>query len=721
MLQPNVRRIWLFLGGDQTLPVCPSQWQEYGQEVSYHLTQNHLQIHANVTQSNQRVINERDDKLILDLKAFTHPPLPYGVLEGKVLMATNPSLPPSIRGKRTVAGYDCDLWDVFAKSPHLLPTWVNSAIQIHKYFYQVHLDSLDSLERLKHFICDNTGTSSYNMPLLGAGSPRRRVVLAVDVAMQLPIHGLSTSNTTIQGSLHNFENLGDVCAVPNVVVIEETNNATNSMNSTTNQVVYEWWCGEVPLQISNDMSMPRGRWKRYHPHVSEMIEGQFQTCAAFINSEIAIKIDEVRYMLQHISQTSSYTGLTCPCHQGLWRMEYLLSIEYPCFTPLDRKLNNCFVQFQTENPIRRRPVRRLVDASNIIEQRMMSGCPCLICLSEEGQLTGCSHGHAICESCLRRCMRAIIGDTLTTTNLICGCFGTSTRKALLMLAERADISFAETWEVPPVNLYEKQDWESEISTVQKQFLLTPPPEAMECDDDPFHPFMNLYANKMMQWFSTVTMSDISHLFYACSHPACCDKVDNWMLISDFEKMQSDNLVMATWTCPDNHVNYVLPSEEEIDNINKCLLSHPEYYTENCGHNGIPLRRYRLCPECADSGILLFAVHGGDCKQYPGYGNGHRHTFCFACTRTWGDSHSNCNHGSRNCVDPGIQQIRSVNKEKLEIGHIDSREYISWLQGNCYNCPHTIFSGFIMNGNERQLRLGLTDKQIMLNEMRRGTQ
>lgn len=89
-------------------------------------------------------------------------------------------------------------------------------------------------------------------------------------------------------------------------------------------------------------------------------------------------------------------------------------------------------------------------------------------------------------------------------------------------------------------------------------------------------------------------------------------------------------------------------------MNRNLLSHPEFYTESCYYDSQALRRYRLCPDCLDGGMLVLAVHDGKlgsllpimlyglmlsgvpgaCKMWPGGGPSratHEHCFCFKCT------------------------------------------------------------------------------------------
>merc|ERR1712217_536769 len=156
--------------------------------------------------------------------------------------------------------------------------------------------------------------------------------------------------------------------------------------------------------------------------------------------------------------------------------------------------------------------------------------------------------------------------------------------------------------------------------------------------------------------------------------------------------------------------------EELKDMNRNLLLHPEYYVEAAYYSACPLRRYRLCPQCISGGILMLAVHGGECKQWPGYGRGHQHVFCFACTRPWGIG---CNHGSMDCKDPGVQQVR-IRNDELEIGLVDGPRYLRWLKGEVSEPPPTKFPSGQEKGTERQERLGLTNKTELLAESKKGT-
>jgi hypothetical protein len=120
-------------------------------------------------------------------------------------------------------------------------------------------------------------------------------------------------------------------------------------------------------------------------------------------------------------------------------------------------------------------------------------------------------------------------------------------------------------------------------------------------------------------------------YHTCSHPDCASEISHWILRSDFDRDYRDK-GRSSWQCPLGHQNSVLPSDEEIKDMNKVILYHPEYYTAEASLDRCPMRRYRICPGCVDVGCLMMAAHDDGCKQWPGGGARHQHVFCFHCTR-----------------------------------------------------------------------------------------
>mmetsp|Transcript_23092 Transcript_23092/g.58918 ORF Transcript_23092/g.58918 Transcript_23092/m.58918 type:complete len:220 (-) Transcript_23092:38-697(-) len=216
---------------------------------------------------------------------------------------------------------------------------------------------------------------------------------------------------------------------------------------------------------------------------------------------------------------------------------------------------------------------------------------------------------------------------------------------------------------------------------------------------------------------------------------------NWILRADFDEQYRAH-GMLHWLCGQGHRNSVLPTQEEIDEMNRNILLHPEYYTEHCACDTIALRRFRLCPDCVTQGLLTFAVHEAGCKMWPGSAHGHRHRFCFHCTAPWAsvpDGGGGCSHATR-CRDPGIQQVRratdSKNNEVLEIGFINGKDYIDWVSGGTSStsflglgsrqstppCPPTCFRGNTeqVQGKTRQGQLGLEDVEMLRKTIHEGT-
>jgi len=617
---------------------------------------------------------------LLDLSMFTDPPAPYVICKSEPVVVKNPKAPAELFGVKVVAGMPVELWDVVIKNAKLLPlaAQVGSAVG---YFYQAHKDSIDDLAVLERFLLDETGVAKPP-----AANPRRRVVIFVQFPM-----GLVSDNRRF-AKKKTPQVTAPVQPIEGVVVIDEASNIP---------AVYEWWQGPSPMQ-SVVPQPPEGRWKRYHPEVCRRLERAFQNDSGFKSGTVPADVDGLRYMIQHIFPESpfDYRGKASrePFPEG-----YQITIEHPCFTDIDKASSNCFVQFQKGNPYRRRPARRRPDASEIARSQAMTGQPCMICFSEDGHLTGCTSAHVICTGCLRAALMAMAGDATNIESLICGCFSSKSRKALMVLAEHADVSLHADLERAATSTDKifKADLDMEMVQVRSRFDLGPgssiPP--------------NVFREKITEWFKKVFINDIGHLYYPCQHPACANEVDHWILIEDFERdYQSRH--QTTWVCPAGHANSVLPTQEELDQMNKNLLMHPEYYTQSSEYDRCPLRRYRLCQECLEGGALMLAVHNEGCKQWPGAGRGHQHVFCFHCTRRWGQ----CDHRTQ-CVDPGIQQVRKVD-DHLEIGFVAAPAFLSWVAGGG-TPPPTVYGPTQEDGTVRQERLGL-DRSAIRQESSVGT-
>uniref|UniRef100_A0A7S2Q919 Uncharacterized protein n=1 Tax=Zooxanthella nutricula TaxID=1333877 RepID=A0A7S2Q919_9DINO len=620
---------------------------------------------------------------------FTDPPLPYIVCKGRIVTVRNPACGQEMQGLRTVAGMPLELWDEPAKHQSLLPKSFRGIGCVIGYFYQVHHESVGHLEQLERHFEDATGRTP-----APAVNPRRRVVIFV----QLP--------STLGGDVRRFARRRSSGAMEmpteSVTVIDAANGAEQD-----NTPIYEWWLGPAPPQHLVQ-SPPEGRWKPYHPQVCRRLEAAYQNNHSFRSGEAPTDVDGVRYMMQHVIAERPFDYFGAPSREP-FLAENKVTVDHPCFSAMDRASQNCFMQFQKGNPQRRRPARRRPDASEIAKRAVMTGHPCSICFSEDGQLTGCNNAHVICKQCLCMGLRTICGDTLVWDNLLCGCFSKTTRKALLTLAEHADVSVQDRITSPPKDELERQDFESEMQLMRRQFDLG-------AGDIP----SNVFFEKMREWFKKVFIHDVGHLYHACQHPSCANKMENWILKDQFES-EYQARGCTTWVCPEGHRNSVLPSAEEIDDMNRNLLLHPEYYIESAYYSQCPLRRYRLCQDCLVGGVLMLAMHGGECKQWPGYGRGHHHVFCFACARPWGDTSTSarCSHTATDCRDPGIQQVRRRDNE-LEVGYVDGKQYINWLKGYASAAPPTRFLRGEEPGMQRQRRLGLTDTKELLAESRKGT-
>lgn len=662
------------LGGPQRLPMEPEQWQSYQGEIPFLLSQ----AYSEMKQAGD--VNAHGK--LLDLLMFTDPPLPYFLAKGRLVRVASPNAPEELRGRDTVAGFPLEMWDVPARDHSLLPAQVRGVGSVVGYFYQVHHDSVNDLEQLEAHLEDASGKTPPP-----AQNPRRRVVIFV----QLP--------KALSGDTRRFARRRAPAPAQEMAPAESV---TVLAEGTNQPAVYEWWYGPSPVQhvVENP---PIGRWKSYHPQVCLRLEELFRTSPEFREGAGPADVDGVRYMMQGVSAERPFDYVGKPSRET-FSPENKITIEHPCFSDMDRASHNCFVQFQKGNPQRRRPARRRPDASEIARCALMTGSPCSICFSEDGQLTGCNLAHVICKGCLRAGLRAVAGDTTVVEKLLCGCFGRNTRRALLALAEHADVSLQDSLTNPPTDPLERQDFKAEVVQTRRQFDLGE-------GEIP----SNLYNEKIREWYKKVSMSEVAFLYHTCSHPACANKLENWILIEDFERdYQARGL--STWVCRDGHRNSVIPSEEEIDEMNRNLLLHPEYYVSAAQYSNCPLRRYRLCAQCVRGGMLMLAMHGGECKQWPGYGRGHQHVFCFACTREW---NRGCSHQATDCCDPGVQQVR-VRDGELELGYVDGEAYLRWLNNKARDPPPTRYASGEEHGASRQARLKLTDRKQLLEESKKGT-
>jgi len=352
-------------------------------------------------------------------------------------------------------------------------------------------------------------------------------------------------------------------------------------------------------------------------------------------------------------------------------------------------------------------------------------------MSQGGEMTGCENAHVICGDCLRFSLRTLAGDILVTRNLVCGCLDKSSNRTILELADRADTNLRAALATSPSDPIEKMQLDMELEETCRRFGLT---EAVNLSLEGLGQYIppNLYRMKTEAWFDRLMRDELAPLYHVCTHPLCATQVENWILRSDFNAYQS-RTNRHTWTCPLGHTNTVLPSEAELREVNRNILMHPEYYTEDTAYDHCPLRRYRVCPGCVGEGSMLMAAHGEGCKQWPGSSSAHHHQFCFCCTRPWGRGEGECGHGRATCVDPGIQQVRR-NGDKLEIGFVSAPQYLEWLNGVRAQPPPTVFrtGNFIdkfrvsrtvpvESGPDRQRDLGLEDRSFLLEESRGGTQ
>eukprot|EP00747_Dinoflagellata_sp_TGD_P029905 gnl/TRDRNA2_/TRDRNA2_134259_c0_seq1.p1 gnl/TRDRNA2_/TRDRNA2_134259_c0~~gnl/TRDRNA2_/TRDRNA2_134259_c0_seq1.p1 ORF type:complete len:666 (+),score=105.72 gnl/TRDRNA2_/TRDRNA2_134259_c0_seq1:108-2000(+) len=620
--------------------------------------------------------------LLLSLQAFTDPPRNHQIWRARPIEVQNKHQA-TLLGRLAIAGLPKERWEC---SPHALPPSAKHGCVVTG-FYQVASEHAQKVEDLGKLLSDPASP-----PL-----PNERLRVRVVILIELERPGFMSNpdrfwkkKTTTQSSIGSTTSL-----------------QTEHDEVPRGEAVFQWWWGDPMSGF--------GHWKSYHPHVSARLDEAFRSNQAFQDCREAIAIDDVRYSLQRILKDRPFNYLDEPSREP-FLPEHIVTINDPIYDEQARLTKNCFVQFQNGNPKRRRPVRRVRrgEAAGLMSP---SGEPCNVCFSDTGVLTGCAKCHNLCDSCLRTGLRVMCGDASQTENLLCGCISANDQVALENLAERADVSLQASIRNPPEEKYARKEFDAEQAAVRRSFCFE-----ISIPEDAFR-------RKVNEWYDKVREHKAAHLYHACKVPECI--MDNWILRTDFDT-EYRSAGKCHWLCKAGHWNCVLPPQTDIDEINRNLMLHPEFYTSGCEHDNLQLRRFRICNECVAAGLLTFAVHESGCKQWPGNRNQHRHCFCFNCAREWGKE---CNHQQR-CTDPGIQQVRRCGDEKLEIGYVNAQEYIRWIEAaakpsfsmfggtsasNSVECPPTRFpDGTIVLGETRQGLLGLEDRKVLLQTMREGT-
>jgi len=663
-----IGREWWWLGGEQKLPVTTAQWSAYEPMVQHHLS----------ASLDAMRIDGRSEGLVLDLAPFTHPPAPYQVWKGRPFEVMNKN-EPALLGKLAIAGYTKDLWDLH---PSQLPPAASHG-RVVTGFYQVRTEHTDQLVELTRYLQDPSSPSCSRQE-----PPRRRVVVLIELERPAFLFG-------------NVDRFSKRRSAQSPGMIQVPQGENDSV--PPGEAVFQWWWGD-PTEGG------LGHWKNYHPHVSARLEQALVDHERFRSCLQQVPIDEVRYSLQRISrerpfdyvEQSSLSGFREP-----FLPSHVLTVGSSHYDDQARTTNNCFVQFHTGNPRRRRPVRR-IRRGEAAGLAMPDGEPCGVCFSNAGVLTGCEKGHIICPACLRMGLRSITGDITQITNLLCGCLGASDELALAGLAKQADAGMQECQARPPKDELERKEFDMELVQLRRAFQL-----AAEAIPD------GAFQAKVADWLDLVKKRAMEHLYHACRSPGCA--MSNWILREDFERHYR-RAGKCSWTCQRGHRNSVLPAQEDIDEMNRNLLLHPEHYTDMCGSDKLALRRFRLCPACISAGLLTFAVHEAGCKQWPGSPGGHLHCFCFHCLRPWGSGVGECGHHNQ-CSDPGIQQVRRIpdseGSERMEIGYIDADAYIKWVMGGRF-CPPTVFENGEALGHTRQGQLGMGDTSVLKRTMKEGT-
>lgn len=652
---------WWWLNGEQRTPINVQQWVRYEPQVSYHLSASYSAMLAENS--------AEKEGLVLDLEAWTDPPLGYQIWRGREVEVRNSKAGQLTVGQHAIAGYPKELWKPGTSQ---LPASAKDGI-IQAGFYQVRKDHVKYMKKLDEFIGDSSCPDDpFPEP------PRRRVVILIVISRPAFIFGADRFRSSLRRIRSGIKgNKPEEKQIP--IPIQNAEHDSIPQDAA----VFQWWWGDPePGGV--------GHWKNYHPHISAKLEQAFATNQQFRNCETPIEIDPVRYMLQRITKDHPFDyRAQSENFREPFLAQHVTKVDYFLFDDQARILNHCFVQFQRGNPKRRRPVRR-VRRGEAAGVEMPDGEPCGVCFSDTGFMTGCQSCHIVCSSCTRMGLRIAAGDITVTENLVCGCLSSNDDVALGVLAEKADATLQELLKNPPADKFAKREFDAEVEVLVQAFQL-----------DATNIPSNLFRSKLDEWHEKVRQKSMEHLYYACSHPGC--KMSNWVLRADLDehRMQTHS---CTWFCLQGHQNTLLPPQSDIDEMNRNLLYHPEYYFD-CGEG--KLRKFRICPECLQEGFLTLAEHEHGCKQWPGNRKEHRHCYCFHCTQPWGTV---CRHGNR-CKDPGIQQVRiktdaSGKQESLEVGYVNSEKYLKWVAGKSKECPPTVFPSGPLQGSIRQSRLGL---------------
>jgi len=611
----------------------------------------------------------RNEGLVLDLGPFTEEQQPYQVWMAQPVTVKNRNVP-ELLGKLAIAGYTRDLWQLPTEQ---FPATVQEGGEVTIGLYQIYKEHVEQLKVLNDYLTD---VRSRPCPIT---SPiRRRVVILIE--RERPAFTQDANRFRKQKAVAIKAEVHD--PIP------------------PTEAVFQWWWG--------DPSGGVGHWKSYHPHVCLQLEKELASNEGFKNCKVPVPIDGVRYSLKRLSEERPFDFVEQSNVQGFresFLPSHVLTLDCELFDDVDRATSNCFVQFQNGNPKHRRPVRRVRRGETA--GLKLCGKPCDVCFSDTGFLTGCDCKHVICESCCWAGLRIMVGDVSQTDHLLCGCLTLNDVTALEGLAHKADTTLQALVQNPPKDAMARREFDTEVLHLGRAFTLAGRIPR------------GIFTTKVNEWQEKVQIKATEHLYHACCHPGC--GIENWILRTDFDEDYRSN-GRHVWVCRKGHKNSVLPAQQDIDEMNRNILMHPEFYTDRCGYDSMALRRFRLCPGCVDEGLLTLAVHGGDCKQWPGTRSAHRHCFCFHCTRPWGSGRGGCTHACQ-CADPGIQQVRTKfgadGGHLLEIGFIDAGAYQAWVRGRG-DCPPTRFPTGTVPGATRQASLGMEDKRKLQRAIQEGT-
>jgi hypothetical protein len=110
-----------------------------------------------------------------------------------------------------------------------------------------------------------------------------------------------------------------------------------------------------------------GHWVNYDPHVSAHLEMALESDQDFAECRAPVSIDGTpQYMVQRITRECPFDYIGKESREQ-FLPEHVVRVDHSRYGEQARIMDNCFVQFQTGNPMRRRPVRRITLCETVFQ------------------------------------------------------------------------------------------------------------------------------------------------------------------------------------------------------------------------------------------------------------------------------------------------------------------------------------------------------------------